>query len=196
MKWALIILLVVLGFFFLLGVSAYGTYNRLIEKQEAVNAQIGQLQNVLQRRADLIPNLVNIVKGYAAHEKETLTAVIEARASATRPNIRLNASDPESLQRFIKAQDQFTSAISRLMLVSERYPDLKANEQFQRLMDELSGTENRISVERKRYNDRAREYNMAVRRFPGAIFANLFGFDPVPYFEASAEAQTAPKIEF
>ncbi|GIX08107.1 MAG: hypothetical protein KatS3mg115_2510 [Candidatus Poribacteria bacterium] len=178
----------------ILGFSACGTYNRLVEKQEQVSAQVGQLQNVLQRRADLIPNLVEVVKGYAAHEQETLTAVTQARAAATQTQVNLN--DPAALQRYLQAQDQLSQALSRLMVVVERYPELKANEQFNRLMDELAGTENRIAVERRRYNELAREYNTSIRRFPAALFAQMFGFEPVPYFEAAPEAQSAPRVEF
>jgi LemA protein len=194
MKWALVAVAVMVVIALLVVGSLVGTYNDLVGKREAVSAQVGQIQNVLQRRADLIPNLVQVVKGYAAHEQDTLTAVMEARANATRPQI--NITDPDSVGNFIRAQEQFSSAIARLMVVVERYPDLKANEQFNRLMDEVSGTENRISVERKRYNDTSREFNTRVGRFPAAFFAGAMGFKPFPYFEASAEAQEAPKIEF
>jgi LemA protein len=194
MKWGVVALVVLVILALFVGGSLFSAYNGFVAKQEAVNAQVGQLQNVLQRRSDLIPNLVQTVKGYASHESETLEAVVQARANATRPEI--NVKDAEGLSEFIKAQDQFSSAIARLMVVVENYPQLKADEQFNRLMDELSGTENRISVERKRYNDIAREYNTAIRRFPAAIVANAAGFQAFPYFEASAQAQEAPKVQF
>ncbi|MBM3214969.1 LemA family protein [Candidatus Poribacteria bacterium] len=194
MKWALVALGVLVLISVLFAGSLLSTYNGFVAKQEQVSSQVGQLQNVLQRRADLIPNLVEVVKGYASHESETLEAVVQARANATRPQI--NVKDAKSVNDFIAAQDQFSSAIARLMVVVENYPQLKADTQFSRLMDELAGTENRISVERKRYNDVARDYNTAIRRFPGAIVANLTGFDAFAYFEASPDSQTAPKVTF
>lgn len=194
MKGGIIALVVMVVLVLLIGGSLFGAYNGFVVKQEAVKAQVGQLQNVLQRRSDLIPNLVETVKGYASHERETLDAVVQARANATRPEI--NVQSAEGLTEFIKAQDQLSSAIARLMVVVENYPQLKANEQFNRLMDELAGTENRISVERKRYNDLAREYNAAIRRFPGALVANMAGFGSFPYFEASPQAQEVPRVQF
>lgn len=195
MKWALG---AVLGGILLVGLLVVGwisgIYNGLVTKREAVSSQVGQIQNQLQRRADLVPNLVEVVKGYAAHESETLQAVIEARAKATQ--VQVNAEDPESLQRFMQAQDQFSSSIARLMVVAEQYPNLKANEQFMNLQVQLEGTENRISVERMRFNEVARTFNTDVQRFPNALIAGAMGFKPFPYFEASAQAQEVPKVQF
>ncbi|MFQ5650310.1 MAG: LemA family protein [bacterium] len=178
--------------------SIKGTYNSLVSLDEGVNGAWSQVQNVYQRRADLIPNLVQTVKGYAAHEKETLEAVIQARASATRPqiNAREVLQNPQLFRQFEQAQGQLTSALGRLMVVIERYPDLKANTNFIRLQDELAGTENRIAVERRRFNESVQGYNQTVRSFPTMIFAGVFGFQQRQYFEASPEAQQAPEVDF
>jgi len=178
--------------------SIKGTYNSLVALDEQVNGAWSQVQNVYQRRADLIPNLVETVKGYASHERETLEAVIQARANATRPQINAGnvAENPQLFQQFEQAQSQLTSALSRLMVVIERYPDLKANTNFVRLQDELAGTENRIAVERRRFNETVQNYNQTVRSFPTNIFAGMFGFEQREYFEASPEAQEAPKVDF
>jgi LemA protein len=171
-------------------------YNTMVEKQEAVTAQWAQVENVYQRRADLIPNLVATVKGYADFEQETLTAVIEARAKATGITVDPTNLDASSIQQFQAAQDGLSSALSRLMVVVERYPDLKANQNFLELQAQLEGTENRISVERKKFNDTAREYNTYIRKFPNNLIAGMFDFDKKEYFEADAGAEKAPKVEF
>ena len=173
-----------------------GTYNGCVTRQESVESQWAQVENVYQRRADLIPNLVATVKGYAAHEEGTLTAVIEARAKAT--SITLDPSDlePEDIARFQAAQDQLSSALSRLLVTVEQYPDLKANESFLALQSQLEGSENRITVERQRYKESARNYNQYIRMFPRNIIANMFDFEKVGYFKAQAGAETAPQVEF
>jgi LemA protein len=191
-----IIVLVVLA---LIGFSMVkGTYNKLVTLDENVNNSWAQVQNVLQRRMDLIPNLVETVKGYASHERETLEAVIQARAKATQTQINAQnlAENPQQLSQFMDAQNSLSSALSRLMVVIERYPDLKANQNFLRLQDELAGTENRIAVERRRYNEAVREYNRSIRSFPTVLFAGLLGFEKRPYFEAPPEAQEAPRVDF
>ena len=186
----------------IMGIWAYssitGTYNSLVALDEGANGSWSQVQNVYQRRADLIPNLVETVKGYAAHERETLEAVTQARASATRPEFNVNAAglNPQLLQQFSQAQGQLSSALSRLLVTIEKYPDLKANQNFIRLQDELAGTENRIAVERKRFNETVQGYNREVRTFPTNVLAGMFGFQQRPYFEASPEAQEVPKIDF
>lgn len=172
------------------------SYNAMVSKQEAVTAQWGQVQNSYQRRADLIPNLVNTVKGYAEHEQETLTRVIEARAKASQTTVNPEDLSAEQIQNFQNAQGELSQALGRLLVTFERYPDLKANENFLALQDELAGTENRIAVERNRYNDIARDYNSYIRQFPRVIYAGLFGFKKKGYFEAASDAQSAPKVEF
>ncbi len=171
-------------------------YNTMVEKQEAVTAQWAQVENVYQRRADLIPNLVSTVKGYADFEQETLTAVIDARAKATSVNIDPSKLDASSIQNFQAAQDGLSSALSKLMVVVERYPDLKANQNFLELQSQLEGTENRIAVERKKFNDTARDYNTYVRKFPNNMIAGMFDFEKMDYFEADEGAEKAPKVEF
>lgn len=171
-------------------------YNTMVEKQEAVTAQWSQVENVYQRRADLIPNLVSTVKGYADFEQETLTAVIEARAKATSVNVDPSNLDANSIQQFQAAQEGLSSALSKLMVVVERYPDLKANQNFLELQSQLEGTENRISVERKKFNEAAREYNTYVRKFPNNLIAGMFDFEKMDYFEADKGADEAPKVEF
>lgn len=171
-------------------------FNSMVKKQEAVQAQWAQVENVYQRRADLIPNLVATVKGYAEHEQSTLTAVIEARAKATGVTIDPTDLDPEDIARFQAAQDQLSGALSRLLVSVEAYPELKANENFLALQSQLEGTENRITVERQKFNERAQEYNQYIRMFPRNIIANMFDFEKVGYFKAQAGAETAPKVEF
>ena len=171
-------------------------YNTMIEKQEAVTAQWSQVENVYQRRADLIPNLVSTVKGYADFEQETLTGVIEARAKATSVNIDPSNLDANSIQKFQAAQDGLSSALSKLMVVVERYPDLKANQNFLELQSQLEGTENRIAVERRKFNEAARDYNTYVRKFPNNLIAGMFDFEKMDYFEADQGADKAPKVEF
>lgn len=185
-----------------LGIIAFSsiksTYNSLVAMDEQVIGAWAQVQNVYQRRADLIPNLVETVKGYSIHERETLEAVIQARAKATQPQINAGnvLENPQQFQQFEQAQSQLSSALSRLMVVVERYPDLKANVNFIRLQDELAGTENRIAVERRRYIEAVRNYNQTVRSFPTNLLAGMFGFERKPTFEASAEAQEAPQVDF
>ncbi len=171
-------------------------YNTMVQKEEAIAAQWAQVENVYQRRADLIPNLVNTVKGYANFEKETLTQVIEARSKATSINIDPTKLDQNALNKFAEAQDGLQSALSRLMVVVERYPELKANQNFLELQAQLEGTENRIAVERMKFNDLTRDYNAYIRKFPQLIVAKLFGFQPKPYFEAAKGAEKAPEVKF
>ena len=171
-------------------------YNTMIEKQEAVTAQWSQVENVYQRRADLIPNLVSTVKGYADFEKETLTGVIEARAKATSVNIDPSNLDASSIQRFQAAQDGLSSALSKLMVVVERYPDLKANQNFLELQAQLEGTENRIAVERKKFNESVQGYNTYIRKFPNNMIAGMFNFEKTAYFEADEGANTVPEVQF
>jgi len=171
-------------------------YNSLVTMEEAVEGQWSQVENVYQRRADLIPNLVNTVRGYADHERETLEGVIEARSKATSVSIDPANITPESFQQFEQAQQGLSSALSRLMVVVERYPDLKANQNFLELQAQLEGTENRITNERRKFSELVQSYNTNVRTFPKSIYASLFGFDRKPYFEAREGADVAPVVEF
>lgn len=180
----LIVLIVVILFLALRGCS---TYNALVGSDEEVKAAWAQVENQYQRRYDLIPNLVETVKGYAAHERETLIAVTEARAKV---------GQAKTPQEVIEANDQLSSALARLLVVVERYPDLKANQNFIRLQDELAGTENRIAVERRRYTEVVQKYNTMVRRFPTNIIAGLFNFNMRETFEAAAPAREAPRVDF
>jgi LemA protein len=195
-KITLGILAVIIIFVIITAVSLKNTYNRLVILDEEVKNSWAQVQNVLQRRMDLIPNLVETVKGYANFERSTLEAVIQARANATRMQVNAENLDPQQLSKFMDAQNGLSSALGRLMVVVERYPELKANENFIRLQDELAGTENRIAVERKRFNDTTRSYNQLTRSFPTVFFAGMFGFQQRPYFEAPPEAQQAPRVDF
>ena len=176
--------------------STIGSYNGMVTKEESVTGQWAQVENVYQRRADLIPNLVNTVKGYAAHEKETLEGVIEARAKATSTTIDVENLNAAAIQKFQAAQDGLSSALSRLMVVVERYPDLKANQNFLELQAQLEGTENRIAVERKKFNETAKDYNTFIRKFPKNLFAGMFGFEKKDYFEAQSGAEKAPEVQF
>lgn len=171
-------------------------YNSMVEKSEAVEGQWAQVENVYQRRADLIPNLVNTVKGYADFEKETLTEVIEARSKAT--SIQVDAADlnPESIAKFQAAQSNLSGALSKLLVTVERYPDLKANQNFLELQTQLEGTENRIATERMRFNESTKNYNTYIKQFPRVIYAGWFGFEKKGYFEADKGAEEAPKVEF
>ena len=173
-----------------------GTYNHLVDLQESVSSQWSQVENVYQRRSDLIPNLVSTVKGYAKFEKETLTGVIEARAKATSINLSPDKLDPESIKKFQDAQSGLSSALSRLMAVVENYPNLKANQNFLELQSQLEGTENRITVERMKFNGVVKTYNTVVRQFPSNIIAGMSGFEKKGYFEAEAGAEKAPKVNF
>ena len=171
-------------------------YNGLVKNQEKVETAWAQVENVYQRRADLIPNLVETVKGYAKHEQETLEGVIEARANATKVTIDPTNMTPEDLKKYQEAQGEVTSALSRLIAVSEAYPDLKANQNFLELQNQLEGTENRIAVERNKFNEVAREYNTQRRTFPTNILAGIFNFGEKPYFQAQEGADKAPKVDF
>jgi len=172
------------------------SYNGLVADQESVETAWAQVENVYQRRADLIPNLVETVKGYAKHEQETLEGVIEARANATKVTIDPTNMTPEDLQKYQAAQGDVTNALSRLIAVAENYPDLKANQNFLELQSQLEGTENRIAVERNKFNEVARQYNTKRRTFPTNIIAGIFGFGDKPYFQAQEGADKAPKVDF
>jgi LemA protein len=176
--------------------SFIGSYNDIVTKEEGVTAQWAQVESQYQRRLDLIPNLVSTVKGYADFEKETLEGVIEARAKATSTIIDAGNLDAQSLQKFQAAQDGLSSALSRLMVVVERYPDLKANQNFLELQAQLEGTENRIAVERKRFNESAQDYNTYIKKFPKNIIAGFFDFEKKDYFESTAGAEKAPEVKF
>ena len=174
-----------------------GQYNSLVVLDEQVNTSWSQVENQYQRRADLIPNLVETVKGYASHERETLEGVINARAKASQPIIQTDEEmTQEQLNQFQQAQGDLTSALNRLMVVVERYPELKADENFRQLQAQLEGTENRITTARMDFNNEAQQYNTKVRRFPTNIFAGLFGFHQRPYFQAEAGAEQAPQVKF
>lgn len=196
MKTSNVVLIIILAVIFMGGCSVVGSYNTMVNKNEDVKAAWSQVENVYQRRGDLIPNLVEIVKGYATHEKSTLTAVIEARAKATSITIDPSKATPAQLKAFTSAQGELGSALGKLMMVKEAYPELKANENFLALQSQLEGTENRITVERRRFNESAQGYNTYIRRFPNNIIANMFGFTERAYFEADSNAKTAPKVKF
>lgn len=191
-----IILIVVIAIILILVGWGTGIYNKLVTQDENVGKAWANVENVYQRRADLIPNLVATVKGVADFEKSTLTDVIEARAKATSVTIDPKNLNAASLQQFQSAQDGLSSALSRLMVVVERYPELKATQNFMELQAQLEGTENRITVERMKFNEAAQAYNTYIRRFPANIFAGMFGFEKKAYFEAQEGAETAPKVEF
>lgn len=192
--WITLAIVVVL---FIAGFSwVKGSYNTMVTQDEGVKTAWSQVENQYQRRMDLIPNLVNTVKGYATHEKETLEGVVSARAEATKTTIDPSNLNEESMKKFQAAQGELSSALSRLMVVLERYPDLKANQNFSELQAQLEGTENRISVERKRFNETAQSYNTYIRSFPTNMLAGMFGFQPKAYFSADSGAEKAPKVEF
>lgn len=171
-------------------------YNSLVDKQQTVDQNWAEVENQYQRRADLIPNLVATVKGYAAHEESTFTKVTEARSKATSININADDLNEETLAKFNEAQNELSGALKSLLAVSEAYPDLKANENFRDLQVQLEGTENRITVARTRYNEVVKDYNTSIKKFPTTIYAGWFGFTPKPQFKASAGAENAPKVEF
>ena len=173
-----------------------GKYNGLVGKEENVNSKWAQVENVYQRRADLIPNLVATVKGYAAHESQTLENVIAARSKATQITVDPSNLTEDALAKFNAAQGELSSALGRLLMLTENYPDLKANQQFSDLQAQLEGTENRITTERLKFNETAKAYNTLIRKFPDNIIASMFGFEKKGYFEAQAGAETAPKVEF
>lgn len=195
-KW--IILAVIGAFVLIVLVAVIGGYNSLVGKSQAVDSQWAQVQNVYQRRADLIPNLVSTVAGAANFEKSTLVEVTDARASVGRVTIDASHApeDAAKLEEFQKSQGQLGSALSRLLVVSEQYPQLRATANFQTLQAQLEGTENRISVERGRFNDTVRVYDISIHQFPAALFAGMFGFRDKPYFTAIPQAQTAPTVNF
>src|SRR5712691_10921717 len=192
--------LVVIVLFVVLVIALFfgGTYNRLVRLQQSVDQQWAQVQNVYQRRADLIPNLVNTVAGAANFEKSTLVQVTNARASVGRVQLDPNKAptDAAQLEQFQAAQGQLSNALSRLLVVSERYPDLRANQNFQQLQAQLEGTENRMSVERGNFNEAVQSYNTAVRTFPTNLFAGMFGFQLRPFFNAQPGAEKAPAVQF
>ena len=193
-KWIIIgaIVLVVI----LIYSSISGSYNKMVQKDEAVKSQWGTVESAYQRRLDLIPNLVETVKGYADFEKTTLTQVIEARAKATQVSIKPENLNAASMKQFQAAQGELSGALSRLLVTVEQYPNLKANENFLNLQAQLEGTENRIAVERRKFNEMAQDYNTFIRTFPKNIWASLFGFDKKDYFEAEQGAEKAPKVDF
>lgn len=188
--WIIVALAVLLFFW------TKGVYNNLVTQDEGVKTAWSQVENQYQRRADLIPNLVNTVKGYAAHEKNTLEGVMNARAKATQTTIDPTNLNEETMKQYQAAQGELSNALSRLMVVVERYPELKANENFRELQVQLEGTENRITVERKRFNEVAQGYNTYVRTFPNNILSGIFGFQAKAYFTAEAGAEKAPQVEF
>lgn len=171
-------------------------YNDLVEEQEEVNQAWSEVENQYQRRMDLIPNLVNTVKGYAAHEENTLTEVITARSNASSITIQADDLNEENFARFQAAQDELSRGLGRLMAVAESYPDLKANQNFRDLQAQLEGTENRIAVARRNYNEEAADYNAEIRKFPTLIYAGWFGFEKKPYFQAATGADKAPTVQF
>lgn len=182
----------------LIGAIAWGVgvNNDLVTLEEGVNTSWSQVENQYQRRADLIPNLVATVKGFASHEQETLQSVIEARSKATSTTIDAGNMDEQALARFQQSQDALSSALSRLMVVVERYPDLKANQNFLELQSQLEGTENRIAIARKDFNETVQGYNTAIRRFPARLIASFSGFEKRPYFQSKPGAEDAPAVDF
>ncbi len=196
MKKTWIILAVIAVVIFIVVSWYFGTYNKMVSMDEGVKSQWSQVENVYQRRSDLIPNLVNTVKGYADFEKETLTQVVEARAKATQVTVDPNKLDAQSIQSFQQAQTGLSSALGRLMVVMEKYPDLKANQNFLDLQSQLEGTENRITVERQKFNESAQVYNAYIRKIPNSIIAGMGGFEKKAYFEAEKGAEKAPQVQF
>lgn len=196
MKKGTIILIAVAGILVLSIFWGISKYNGLVTKEEAVSGQWAQVENQYQRRADLIPNLVATVKGYAKHESETLEGVVAARAKATQVTVDADNLTPEKLQKYQQAQGELTSALGKLLMITENYPDLKANQNFIELQSQLEGTENRITTERGRFNDLAQEFNAVIRKFPTSIVASIAGLEKKAYFEAEAGSEKAPKVEF
>mgnify|MGYP003968184193 CR=1 FL=1 len=192
-------LLIIIGLLIITAIFGVSKYNHFVTAEETVDEKWSQVQNVYQRRLDLIPNLVSTVKGYATHEKATLEAVIKARSSATKLTKEALSgvlNDPAAFQKFNQAQGALSSALSKLMVVVERYPELKANKGFLNLQSQLEGSENRIAVERKRFNEAVKDYNTSVRKFPGKLFAALFGFEKKNMFTADKKAQKVPEVKF
>ncbi len=196
MKRSNIILLVIGAGLLLLVFNGCGSYNNMVTKQENVSSSWAQVENVYQRRSDLIPNLVSTVKGVANFEQKTLTDVINARASASQIKVDASKLNPEQIEKFQASQGELSQALGRLMVVAEQYPQLKATENFKELQSQLEGTENRIAVERGKFNEVVKDYNAYIRKFPQVIYAGWFGFDKKGYFEAVAGADKAPKVEF
>ncbi|AVM58719.1 LemA family protein [Bacteroides heparinolyticus] len=188
--------MIIIGVIALVAIWGISVYNGLVTMEEDVNGQWSNVETQYQRRADLIPNLVSTVKGYASHEQETLEGVIQARSAATQIKVDVNDLTEEKLAEFQKAQGAVTSALGKLLAITENYPDLKANQNFLELQAQLEGTENRINVARTNFNNTAKEFNTAIRRFPKSILARLFGFKKRAYFEAAEGAEQAPKVEF
>lgn len=193
-KWITIIVIAIVAFW--LYSSVTGKYNSMVAKEENVNTQWSNVETQYQRRNDLIPNLVNTVKGFAKQEQEVLTGVTEARAKASSMNIDAGNLTQENIQQFQAAQGQLNSALSRLLVTVERYPELKSNQNFLELQAQLEGTENRIAVARRRFNEAAQDYNTYVRSFPQSVYANIFDFERKPLFEADEGAETAPEVQF
>src|ERR1035437_7658192 len=193
MKKNTIIILVAIAALFLWGMSSY---NGLVNKEESVNSQWANVESQYQRRSELIPNLVSTVKGYATHESSTLEGVVAARAKATQVTIDPKNLTPQKLQEYQAAQGQVSSALGKLLMITENYPDLKANQNFLELQAQLEGTENRISVERNRYNETAKSYDISIKMFPKSILASIGGFVEKPYFEAEKGAEKAPSVKF
>ena len=196
MKRGYVVLIVIVAVVLVLFFWIKGMYNSMVRTDETVSQAWAQVENVYQRRADLVPNLVATVKGYAEHESSTLEAVVEARAKATQATVDPSTLSEDELARFMSAQNELGAAIGRLLVSVERYPDLKANQNFLELQAQLEGTENRITVERQKFNEAARNYNVTIRRFPNNIFAGMFGFEKKGYFEASEGAEQAPVVSF
>jgi LemA protein len=196
MKKALIPIIVIALIGLFVYTKAVGVYNSFVQTEETINSEWAEVQTQYQRRADLIPNLVNTVKGYADFEQQTLTGVIEARAKATSITIQADDLTPENIAKFQEAQDQLSGSLSRLLVAVERYPDLKANQNFLELQAQLEGTENRIAVARRNFNQSVQSYNSNLRTFPNNIFAGWYGFERKGYFEATAGAENAQTVEF
>lgn len=195
--WIIVIAVIpVIAIIAVIAIYFTSTYNSMVAQEEAVSTAWSNVENQYQRRSDLIPNLVNTVKGYATHEKETFDAVVSARAKATQTTVSIDDLTPEKMQAYQRAQGEVGSALSRLLAVTENYPELKANENFKELQAQLEGTENRISVERRKFNETARGYNTAIRKFPRNIVAGMFGFEKHPYFEAEEGSEKAPEVKF
>lgn len=196
MKRGYVVLIVIVAVVLVLFFWVKGMYNSMVRMDEGVSSAWAQVENVYQRRADLVPNLVATVKGYAEHESSTLEAVVNARAKATQMTVDPSGLSEAEIARFTEAQDELGAAIGRLLVSVERYPDLKANQNFRDLQAQLEGTENRITVERQKFNEAARNYNVTIRKFPNNIFAGMFGFEKKGYFEASEGAEQAPAVSF
>lgn len=196
MKRGYVVIIVIVAVVLVLFFWIKGMYNSMVRMDEGVSSAWAQVENVYQRRADLVPNLVATVKGYAEHESSTLEAVVNARAKATQMTVDPSGLSEAEIARFTEAQDELGAAIGRLLVSVERYPDLKANQNFLELQAQLEGTENRIAVERQKFNEAARSYNVTIRKFPNNIFAGMFGFEKKGYFKASEGAEQAPAVSF